>query len=97
MRQADGWIRGSLGAMALVGMALTLAGCDGTRQTVSGLSSCGGEAMQGWIGQPAGPLASQLPGVRVLDSGSPTTYDFRPERLNAHVNSDGVVTGLSCG
>jgi hypothetical protein len=74
-----------------------LSACGGDRSVVDGLAVCGATSMQGWIGQPVGSIASRLPGVRILDSGSPTTYDFRPERLNVHVDSDGIVQGLSCG
>lgn len=83
--------------IGVVVSALSLSACDGSRQSVSGLAPCGGELMQSWIGQPVGPFGGQIPGVRILDSGSGGTYDFRPERLNVHVNSDGIVTGLSCG
>jgi hypothetical protein len=75
----------------------SLGACTGNRSVVDGLAPCGATSMQGWIGQPVGSIASRLPGVRILDSGSPTTYDFRPERLNVHVNSDGIVRDLSCG
>lgn len=81
-----------LGALALT---LALSACA-DRQSVEGLAPCGGASMQSWIGQPVGTIGSQLPGVRILDSGN-GTYDFRPERLNVHVDSDGIVTGLSCG
>lgn len=91
-------LRRPVGLMvALSVVALGLSACDSSRQSVSGLAPCGGDAMQGWIGQPVGPIGGQIPGVRILDSGSSGTYDFRPERLNVHVDSDGVVTGLSCG
>jgi hypothetical protein len=53
--------------------------------------------MQNWIGQPVGTVASRLPGVRILDPGSINTYDFRPERLNVHVDGSGIVRSLSCG
>lgn len=79
-------------------LAASLSACDiGERHTLEGLSTCGGSSMQNWIGQPVGSIASRIPGVRILDPGSITTFDFRPERLNVHVDSTGIVQSLSCG
>jgi hypothetical protein len=84
----------SLGLLVTAG----LSACDlGERHSLDGLAACGGTSMQNWIGQPVGTVASRLPGVRILDPGSINTYDFRPERLNVHVDGSGIVRSLSCG
>lgn len=88
----------ALGAALLVmGLPVALTACGPVRQQTDGLVSCGGSAMSGWIGQPAGRFASQMPGVRVVDPGAGQTYDFRPERVNLHVDSDGIVRAITCG
>ncbi len=35
--------------------------------------------------------------VRVIRRGAMVTMDFRPDRLNIHVDDKGVVTRLRCG
>ncbi|PGH15599.1 hypothetical protein AJ79_02381 [Helicocarpus griseus UAMH5409] len=37
------------------------------------------------------------PSHRVLKPGDMTTMDFKPDRLNVHVNEDGTVTNVKYG
>lgn len=88
-----------LGLSAGLLIAASLSGCADPSGTAlqTELSSCGGAAVKGWIGQPVGAVTSQLPGVRILNPGSMNTMDYRPERLNVHVDGAGTITALTCG
>lgn len=62
------------------------------------LSICKGEGLEDMIGQPVADNMGRLPeGARVIGPDTLVTQDYRPNRLNAATDANGVVTGLTCG
>lgn len=67
-------------------------------------ATCDAEPVQGLIGQEATEATvtkatadSGSASVRVLKPGDAATMDFRPDRLNVHVDDAGVIESLRCG
>lgn len=60
--------------------------------------TCGASAFQALIGTPASAIdLTTLPtGARVITPDMMVTQDFRAERLNITVNTDGNVASLNC-
>lgn len=61
--------------------------------------SCGADALQGLVGQPAGVLETMRFGqvVRVIHPGMAVTMDYSPDRLNIEVDADKIISRVSCG
>lgn len=67
-------------------------------------ATCDAEPVQGLIGQEATEATvtkatadSGSATVRVLKPGDAATMDFRPDRLNVHVDDAGLIESLRCG
>ena len=75
---------------------LLLGGCVPSQRPMD--SDCGAAGLQHLRGDilPAGIWQTDL--VRIHETGSPLTMDFRPERLNIELSpSDGTVVSVYCG
>ena len=59
---------------------------------------CGASGMQGLVGQPRSVLATMLlpAGSRVINPGDAVTMDFRPDRLNIEIGTDGRIAKIGC-
>jgi hypothetical protein len=65
---------------------------------------CGAALVQGYLGLRANDVTrqqiverSRAPSVRWIEPGMAVTMDFRADRLNGEINSDGVIETLRCG
>ncbi|SDC75449.1 I78 family peptidase inhibitor [Ruegeria marina] len=84
---------------------LLLAACSGAAEQTPAagpapldLGMCGGEGLEGIIGQPVADVMARLPdGVRVIGPDTVVTQDYRPDRLNVTTDEAGTVTGFACG
>ncbi|SLN45282.1 I78 family peptidase inhibitor [Ruegeria meonggei] len=62
------------------------------------LAFCEGDAFAGSVGQPVSGIQAQLPErARVLGPDGIATQDYRIDRLNVYVDSEGVIQRLTCG
>jgi hypothetical protein len=63
------------------------------------VGSCGADALQALVGQPAAVLETMRFGqvVRVIHPGMAVTMDYSPDRLNVEVDADKVIRRVSCG
>ncbi|MGL6209221.1 MAG: I78 family peptidase inhibitor [Paracoccaceae bacterium] len=61
--------------------------------------SCGADALQGLVGQPASVLQTMKFGqlVRVIRPGQAVTMDYSEDRLNIEVDGAEVISRVSCG
>lgn len=80
--------------------ALALAGCNVTTEEPPEMTgTCGAESLQHLVGQPRNAfdeVAVSGP-VRILPPGAMMTMDYRVDRLNVELDSDGQITRLWCG
>lgn len=63
------------------------------------LSSCGGQALVGLIGQNASalPAAGEWGALRVIPYGAAVTMDYSASRLNVNIDPVGTIIDLFCG
>lgn len=63
------------------------------------VGSCGADALQALVGQPASVLETMRFGqvVRVIGPGMAVTMDYREDRLNIEVDADKIINRVSCG
>ena len=62
------------------------------------LAFCKGEAFADSAGQPVSTIQTDLPQrSRVLGPDDIATQDYRIDRLNVYVDSEGVIQRLTCG
>ena len=63
------------------------------------LASCGGDQMQGMIGQPQSALGAVMLGerTRLISPGMRVTEDYAPSRLNIYLSEAGIITQIRCG
>lgn len=61
-------------------------------------TECGAPGFQGLIGQPEAVLRNmQFPiGTRIIRPGTAVTMDFRPDRLNIEIGTNGRVEKVGC-
>lgn len=61
--------------------------------------SCGADALQALVGQPAAALETMRFGqvVRVIHPGMAVTMDYREDRLNIEVDAEKIIHRVSCG
>lgn len=60
--------------------------------------ACKASAMQGLVGQPKSVLATMMlpAGSRVINPNDAITMDFRTDRLNVEVGTDGRIAKIAC-
>ena len=83
--------------LAMMAMAATAA-CTMPEDDGEGADPCNADARSGLIG--TNIAAVTLPAAldhRIVKPDSAVTLDHRPERLNIHVDEDGVIQRLDCG
>ncbi|MBL4929148.1 I78 family peptidase inhibitor [Fuscibacter oryzae] len=61
--------------------------------------SCGAAALQGLVGQPATALQVMrfAHTVRVIEPGMMVTQDYVADRLNIHIDKQGLISRVVCG
>ena len=61
------------------------------------ITDCG--VYDAWIGKPVDEALVEATGkiYRILPPGSLMTMDYNPERINVHLNEDGIVIDIKCG
>ena len=59
---------------------------------------CKASALQGLVGQPKSVLTTMLlpAGTRVINPGDAVTMDFRPDRMNVEIGTDGRIARIGC-
>ncbi|KGJ07997.1 I78 family peptidase inhibitor [Paracoccus sphaerophysae] len=59
---------------------------------------CKASTLQGLVGQPKSVLQTMLlpAGTRVIGPGDAVTMDFRPDRMNVEVGTDGRIAKIGC-
>lgn len=62
-------------------------------------SSCGADALQDLVGQPAAVLQTMRFGqqVRIIRRGTPVTADYSDSRLNIDINVNEKISRVYCG
>lgn len=87
-------------AIAIIGLAL-IASCQLTdpTETTPRADACGASDLTYMVGKRAAEIdvSDTAETVRVIAPDSAVTMDHRPDRLNVHVDDDGVITKLTCG
>ncbi|AWB32911.1 I78 family peptidase inhibitor [Orrella marina] len=87
-------------AMALVAVSAVLAGCQSSSapKTVETDDPCGAKQYKHLIGTDASKLDMKQfkEGTRLLYPTTPTTRDYRTDRLNIHANTNGKIIRLDC-
>ena len=80
----------------LVLPVLLLAGCVGAEPAAE--DACGAADYRALVGAPlaAVTLPADL-GARIVRPDSAVTLDYRPDRLNIHVDRAGVIERVDCG
>ena len=62
--------------------------------------ACGASGLMGLVGQ-SGDVARLLSfddrPLRVIPHGAPVTLDFRPDRLNLHLDTEDRIERIACG
>ncbi|UWQ21966.1 I78 family peptidase inhibitor [Jannaschia sp. W003] len=79
-------------------LLLALAACAGAPPEPTAADPCGATGYAGLVGRniAAVTLPADL-NARIIRPDTAVTMDFRPDRLNVDVQSDGTITGLRCG
>lgn len=59
---------------------------------------CKASALQGLVGQPRTVLSTMLlpAGSRVIEAGDAVTMDYRADRLNVEIGTDGRISKVGC-
>lgn len=90
---------------------MLLVGCSGdglptadSSAAVDAGRGCGAKSVQSYVGRQMDAVdrahlakVSGAKVVRVIRPGYLYTMDYRPERLNVHLNEQGKITALNCG
>ena len=60
--------------------------------------NCNASALQGLVGQPKSVLTTMLlpAGTRVINPGDAVTMDFRPDRMNVEIGTNGRIEKIGC-
>ncbi|HRO14639.1 MAG TPA: I78 family peptidase inhibitor [Paracoccus sp. (in: a-proteobacteria)] len=60
--------------------------------------ACKASSYQGLVGQPGAVLKSMMlpAGSRVIEPGQPVTMDYRVDRLNIEIGTDGRIAKVAC-
>lgn len=60
--------------------------------------ACNASSLSGLVGQPSTVLKTMLlpAGTRVINPGEPVTMDFRPDRMNIEIGTDGRIAKIGC-
>lgn len=69
-------------------------------EPVDDLGSCDAEHFAWMVGRGSGPLhylSNDQSRVRVIVPGHSYTMEYVPDRLNFHINQQGLVERVSCG
>jgi hypothetical protein len=89
--------------LALIPLALVLSACVPAYLVVRAanadktVDTCGVAARKALVGQPLQPLSDLPPGARIIRPGDAVTEDFSETRLNIFLDSQDIVTSLTCG
>ena len=85
-------------ALAVAGAALTGCQSTSTPKTVQSDDPCGAKQYQNLIGTDASKLDMKQfkEGTRLLYPTTPTTRDYRIDRLNIHADKHGKIIRLDC-
>jgi hypothetical protein len=61
--------------------------------------TCGADALQGLVGQPASVLETMRFGkpVRIIRPGTAVTMDYSPDRLNIEIDAREKIIRVACG
>jgi hypothetical protein len=84
---------------ALAGCAiLFMAACQPVMPDGPDLSTCGADALQGLVGQPASVLQTMRFGqeTRIIRPGMAVTMDYRPDRLNIEIDASERIARVHC-
>lgn len=59
---------------------------------------CNAASLQGLIGQPSSVLENMMlrAGTRVINPGDAVTMDFRPDRMNIEIGTNGRIEKVAC-
>ena len=62
------------------------------------LATCGADALQGLVGQPASVLQTMRFGqeTRIIRPGMAVTMDYRPDRLNIEIDRSERIVRVHC-
>lgn len=86
-------------ALAIL-LLLVLAGCvePVPAPVQPDTDQCKASALQGLVGQPKSVLQTMLlpAGTRVIGPGDAVTMDFRPDRMNVEIGTDGRIAKIGC-
>lgn len=79
-------------------VATVLAACQPVVSDGPDLASCGADALQTLVGQPATVLETMRFGqeVRIIRPDTAVTMDFRPDRLNIDIDAAEQITRVYC-
>ena len=60
--------------------------------------ACNASSLTGLVGQPSTVLKTMLLPARsrVINPGEPVTMDFRPDRMNIEIGTDGRIAKIGC-
>ena len=85
--------------LAILFPLLLVAACQSGPKLDTGNDDCGASKRQKLIGAPASSIdPMQLPkGTRIIHPDMAVTQDYRPDRLNIHVDKAGQVERVACG
>lgn len=63
-----------------------------------GTDDCKASTLSGLVGQPSTVLRTMLlpAGTRVINPGDAVTMDFRPDRMNIEIGTDGRIAKIGC-
>jgi len=80
-------------------MVLALAACVPLTPETPGAGTCGADAAQGLVGQPASVVQTMRFGqtVRILRPGDAVTMDYSAARLNIEIDARQRVVRVGCG
>lgn len=83
----------------LIPAFLTLAACQSSMPFDPVSDHCGSLNYLSLVGSKEDALQSaNLPeGTRIIRPGTPTTRDYRQDRLNVHINEKGRIERIVCG
>ena len=76
-----------------------LAACQPVEPAGPDLATCGADALQGLVGQPAAVLETMKFGqeTRIIRPDTAVTMDFRENRLNIDIDGAEMIARVRCG